>query len=95
VATSAFAVVGLADVVLRAGKEVYQFLEAITDAPAEVEKLRCCIHDTTLLVEESKRYWEESKNSISSTPSSTTNQNQALPQFKSALRTCHGSYQLL
>jgi len=87
VAASSFAVVGPADVVLRAGKEVYQFLNAIADAPAEVETLRFCIHDTTLLVEESKRYWEELNDCVSSTSSSTTILNQALPQFKSALRT--------
>jgi hypothetical protein len=88
VVASSFAVVALADVVLRAGNKVYQFLNAINDAPAEVERLRCCIHDNNLLIEESKCYWEELKESVSlASSSSTTTLRQALPQFTSALRT--------
>jgi len=86
VATSSFAVVGLADVVLRASKEFCQFLSAIKDAPTEVERLRCCIYENTLLVEDSKRYWEELKDSASLTSSSATTLSQALPQFTSALK---------
>lgn len=86
VAASSFAVVGLADVVLRAGKEFCQFLDAIKDAPTELERLRSCIHDNTLLVEESKRYWEDLKDHASLTSSSTTTLSRALPQFTSALR---------
>lgn len=86
VAASSFAVVGVADVVLRAGKEVYQFLNAIKDAPAEVERLRQCIHDNALVVQESKRYWEELKQSASSISSSTTSLSQAFLQFISPLR---------
>jgi hypothetical protein len=87
VVASSFAVIGLTDVVLRAGKEVHQFLNSIQDAPTEVERLRCSIHDNTLLVEESKRYWDELKKSTSSTSSSITSLSQAVPQFTSALRT--------
>jgi hypothetical protein len=83
---SSFAVVGLADVVLRAGKECCQFLNAIKDAPTEVEQLQCSIHDNVLLVEDSKRYWEELKECASLTSSATTSLSRALPQFKSALR---------
>lgn len=86
VAASSFAVVGVADVVLRAGKEVYQFLNAIKDAPAEVESLRQRVHDNALVVQESKRYWEELKQSASSTSSSTTSLSQAFLQFISVLR---------
>lgn len=87
VVASSFAVIGLIDVVLRSGKEVYNFLGAIQDAPTEVERLRCSIHDNSLLVEESKRYWDELKGSASSTSTSTTSLSQAVPQFTAALRT--------
>jgi hypothetical protein len=88
VAASCFAVVGLADVVSRAGKEFYQFLNAFEDAPTDAARLRDCIHDIILLVEESKRYWEGLKDHVSSVPSSesATSLRQALPQFKSSLR---------
>ncbi|KAF7512839.1 hypothetical protein GJ744_011942 [Endocarpon pusillum] len=86
VAASSFAVVGLADVVIRAGNQVYQFLNAIKDAPAEVKKLQLSIHDNIALAENSKAYWEEARqlvalpNAAAITPLSKT-----LPQFKSAL----------
>jgi hypothetical protein len=87
VATGSFAVIGLADVVLRAGKEFYQFLDTIKEAPTEVERLRYCIHDNTLLVEESKHYWQDLKDRAPLTSSSsTTTLSRALPQFTSALR---------
>ena len=85
---SSFAVVGLADVVLRAGKEFCQFLSAIEGAPTEVETLRCSINDTTLLVEDVKRYGEELKQSAASlTSSAATTRSEILLQIKSALRT--------
>jgi hypothetical protein len=86
-AASSFAVIGLIDVVLRAGKEVYQFLGSIQDAPTEVDSLRCSIHDNALLVEELKRYWGEIQQSVSSASSCTTDLSQAIPQFTAALRT--------
>lgn len=85
---SSFAVVGLTDVVIRAGKEIYNLLIAITHAPAEVESLRCCIHDNLLLVKDLKLYWQELRASASSPPSATTPAlNRALPLFRSALET--------
>ncbi|KAF7513702.1 hypothetical protein GJ744_007753 [Endocarpon pusillum] len=87
-AASCFAVVGLTDVVIRAGKEIYHHLIAITDAPAEVESLRCCIHDNLLLVKDLKLYWQDLRASASLPPSATTPAlNRALPLFRSALET--------
>ena len=87
VAAGSFAVVGVADVVLRAGKDFCQFLRAIQDAPTEVESLRCCIEDAVILVQDLRRYWQELKQSDPSTSSSAASLNQALPQFQRALRT--------
>lgn len=88
VTASSIAVVGLADLVIRAGKQVYQFLGAINDAPVEVESLGSSICDTILLVEDSKRYLEEVKQyTLSPSSASTTSLIKALPQFKSALAT--------
>jgi hypothetical protein len=42
VAAGAFAVIGVADVAVRSGREVYEFLRDIADAPYEIERL-CCI----------------------------------------------------
>lgn len=85
-ATSAFAVVGLADVVIRAGNQVCQFFSAVKDAPADIESLRCSIHLTILLVEDSKSYWEEVKQyASSSTSASPSPLDKALHQFKSTL----------
>lgn len=49
VAASSIAVVGLADVVLRSGKEICLFLSSIEDATEEVKRLQCSISDTALL----------------------------------------------
>lgn len=86
VAASSFAVVGLADVVSRAGKEIYQFVNEIKGAPQEVESLRCSIHDTNLLVQDVKCYGEELTQSASLTTSAPPPPSQVLLQIKSALR---------
>ena len=86
VASGAFAVVGLADVVVRASREVCQFLDAIKNAPAEVERLKNAIRDNTLLVEATQQYCrdltDQDKSPASPPP---TDLSQALPQFTSAL----------
>src|SRR6186713_3346112 len=50
-AAGAFAVVGVADVVVRTGQDLYRFLRDFSDAPEEVKKLGECIRDTVLLVD--------------------------------------------
>ena len=60
-ASSALAVVGAADVVVRVGKELYRFLGEILDAPEEVRRLRNYIQEIDGLVESVKLFWEEQK----------------------------------
>lgn len=48
-AAGAFAIVGVADVILRTGKAVYSFLADVSDAPLSMNRLRESIHDTTVL----------------------------------------------
>jgi hypothetical protein len=45
-AASAFAIVGVADVVVRTGRELYSFLSDVSDAPEDVKRL----NETVLLV---------------------------------------------
>jgi hypothetical protein len=54
-AAGAFAVVGVADVLVRTGRELYSFLQDITDAPEEITRLRDFILETVLLYRASKR----------------------------------------
>ena len=83
---SSFAVVGLADVVLRASAEVYQFLSEIKDAPTEVERLRRSLRETTLLVHASKQYLERSREHFSAGSTSTIESTEALNLFNSTVR---------
>jgi hypothetical protein len=54
-ATGAFAVVGVADVLVRTGRELYSFLGDVVDAPEEIGRLREVIRGTVLLYHNSKR----------------------------------------
>jgi hypothetical protein len=48
-AAGAFAVVGVADVLVRTGRELYGFLFDLKDAPEEISRLREIIKETTIL----------------------------------------------
>lgn len=87
-AASAFAVIGAADVVLRASAEFVRFVNDIKDAPTEVENLRIRLQETTLLVEVSKDYLKTLSNAAtgSSTPLETHDLNKAHSLFNSAIR---------
>src|SRR4051812_22220635 len=50
-AAGTFAVVGVADVVIRTGRDLYRFLCDFSDAPEEVKRLSECIRDTVLLAD--------------------------------------------
>lgn len=65
-AAGAFAVVGVADVVIRSGRELYSFFADIADAPKDVERLRDNINDITLLSETSRECLNHLKNSTTS-----------------------------
>lgn len=56
VAAGAFAVVGVVDVLVRTGRELYNFLRDIEDAPANATKLCETIAESILLADASKRY---------------------------------------
>jgi hypothetical protein len=56
VAAGAFAVIGVADVAIRSGREVYGFLRDIADAPYEIERLCCITKEITLLAETSRGF---------------------------------------
>ena len=55
------AVIGVADVLLRATKELFRFLCRIKDAPKEVERLRLYVKDIDGLVMNVKAFWGERK----------------------------------
>ncbi|KAJ4993855.1 hypothetical protein SVAN01_00909 [Stagonosporopsis vannaccii] len=54
IAAGAFAVVGVADVLIRSGRELYSFLQRIDDAPEDARKLQQTIEETVALVNASK-----------------------------------------
>ncbi|KAF3047942.1 hypothetical protein E8E11_008173 [Didymella keratinophila] len=56
VAAGAFAVVGVVDVLVRTGRELYNFLRDIGDAPANAAILCETVAESILLAEASKRY---------------------------------------
>lgn len=86
VVASSFAVIGVADVVLRTSCEVCRFLSEIKDAPLEIENLRRCIHENTLLVHTSKQYMEALKDQASSESPSAADLSRAIGLFTSAIR---------
>ena len=58
-ATGAFAAVGVADVLIRVGRDVYSFLCNIADAHSDLKRLNEHINDTLLLAENSKKCLQE------------------------------------
>jgi hypothetical protein len=58
-AASALAVVSIADVLIRTGRNVYSFLHDITDAPDDLQRLHERIDENTILAEVSKECLQE------------------------------------
>jgi hypothetical protein len=58
---SAFAVVGVADVLVRTGRDLYSFLGDVLDAPEEIDRLREIIRATVILYHNSIRCRAELK----------------------------------
>jgi len=52
-AAGAFAVVGVADVLVRTGRDIYSFLSNVADAPEELNRLRESVKETLLLYQAS------------------------------------------
>jgi hypothetical protein len=86
VAASAFAVVGVIDVVLRASIEFCRFLSEIKDAPKEVEQLRNNINGTIHLLNASKKCLEDLQNNTFPTDSSSIDVTDTIEQFRVAIR---------
>ncbi len=53
-AAGAFAVVGVVDVLIRSGRELYSFLQRIEDAPDDSRKLQHLLEESVALMEASK-----------------------------------------
>ncbi|KAF9690879.1 hypothetical protein EKO04_010950 [Ascochyta lentis] len=68
VAAGAFAVVGVTDVIVRAGRDLYNFLRDIEDAPVNAQRLCDSIAETVLLASASKRCLLELKTQNQSAP---------------------------
>jgi hypothetical protein len=66
-AAGAFAVVGVADVLVRAGRELYSFLGDVADAPKEIDRLREVIRETVLLYHNSRGCQQDLKTRGAST----------------------------
>lgn len=60
-AAGAFAVVGVADVLVRTGRELYRFLRDVKDAPNEIAQLQDLIKETLLLHDASAKCQEDLK----------------------------------
>jgi hypothetical protein len=67
VAAGAFAVVGVADVLVRTGRELYGFLSDLADAPEAIIRLREIIKETTHLYAAARKCQENVKNETAST----------------------------
>lgn len=60
-AAGAFAVVGVADVLVRTGRELYRFLRDVKDAPNEIAQLQDLIKETLFLHDASAKCQEDLK----------------------------------
>lgn len=58
VAAGAFAAVGVADVAVRTGREVYGFLRGVLDAPDDIKRICDLVEDTTSLAKTSQQCLE-------------------------------------
>lgn len=72
VAAGAFAVVGVADVILRTGREIYNFLHDVADAPNELEALNESLQETETLVIACQKCWVQNRTHVSTTASIRT-----------------------
>jgi hypothetical protein len=65
-AASAFAVVGVADVLVRTGRELYSFLHDIADAPKDILRLREIIQETMHLYQAARKCQVDFKDHVTS-----------------------------
>ncbi|KAF2785996.1 hypothetical protein K505DRAFT_205690, partial [Melanomma pulvis-pyrius CBS 109.77] len=88
-AASSFAVIGVADVVLRVGVECCRFLSEIKDAPAEIDSLRTCIKDNLQLVDTLKKHSDDLRDPAPPMSLPATDASSALDGFNSSIRALH------
>ncbi|KAL1797825.1 hypothetical protein ACET3X_004431 [Alternaria dauci] len=89
-AAGIFAIIGVAEVVVRTGREVHGFLRDIAGAPEEIDRLCTTVKETTLLAEAVKQILETF---ASRTPNDATNRSAAL--FESTLKSLQRELQNL
>lgn len=83
IAASSFAVLGVADVVLRTCLKCHRFLSDIQDAPASVETLTICLLNNTSLVQSLKKHIYGLKSTAS--PVEIIELQPAIEHFKTAI----------
>jgi hypothetical protein len=93
-AAGAFAVVGVADVLVRTGRELYSFLQDIQDAPEDITRLQNFIWETVLLYQTSKKCQNDLKarNASTDAVSSLETANKALNRELQSLRLSIGKF---
>lgn len=89
-AAGIFAIIGVADVVVRTGREVHGFLRDLADAPEEIDRLCTTVRETILLVETVRQILDTF---ASRKAADTTDQITAL--FESALKSLQRELQNL
>ncbi|CAN9377660.1 unnamed protein product [Alternaria alternata] len=89
-AAGIFAIIGVAEVIVRTGREVHGFLRDISGAPEEIDRLCTTVKETTLLAETVKQILETL---VSRKPADTTDRITAL--FESALKSLQRELQNL
>ncbi|CAN9465209.1 unnamed protein product [Alternaria alternata] len=89
-AAGIFAIIGVAEVIVRTGREVHGFLRDISGAPEEIDRLCTTVKETTLLAETVKQILETL---ASRKPADTTDRITAL--FESALKSLQRELQNL
>lgn len=85
-AASAFAIVGVADVVLRATVECHRFLSGIKDAPAEIKELQACLQENKQLFKALIKHLEDLRDLTSSISAFARESSSALDGLTSAIR---------
>jgi hypothetical protein len=86
IGASSFAVVGAADVVLRASAECYRFFSSIKDAPDEVNQLCIAIKENKRLVQSLQKHLDELRDPASCISMPTQSSTSELYGFDSAFR---------
>ena len=85
-AAGIFAIIGVAEVIVRTGREVHGFLRDISGAPEEIDRLCTTVKETTLLAETVKQILETL---ASRKPADTTDRITALFESRHSVASKH------